>query len=129
MKAVVKNVTISPSRRTLAISDIHGNLPFLKGLLDKVEFGSNDDLFILGDILEKSAPSLETLRYVMELSKKYTVHTLLGNCDNITLAFVDGRDEIPDAFFAYWFESRKEKCTLVAMARLLGLNTDRKSVV
>ena len=61
MKAVVKNVTISPSRRTLAISDIHGNLPFLKGLLDKVEFGSNDDLFILGDILEKSAPSLETL--------------------------------------------------------------------
>ena len=124
MKAVVKNVTISPSRRTLAISDIHGNLPFLKGLLDKVEFGSNDDLFILGDILEKSAPSLETLRYVMELSKKYTVHTLLGNCDNITLAFVDGRDEIPDAFFAYWFESRKEKCTLVAMARLLGLNTD-----
>lgn len=124
MKAVVKQVKISPHRRTLAISDIHGNLPFLKGLLQKVGFGAGDDLFILGDILEKSEPSLETLRYVMELSEKYTVHTLLGNCDNIILAFTDGRDQISDDFFAYWFGTRKEKCTLVKMARLLGMGAD-----
>lgn len=127
MNAVVKHVEISPCRRTLAVSDIHGNLSFLKGLLDKVGFGPDDELFILGDILEKSEHSLETLRFVMELSKKYTVHTLLGNCDNITLAFVDGRDEIPDDFFEYWFRTRKEKCTLVEMAHLLGLKTDSPS--
>lgn len=121
MKAVVKRIEISKTRRTLALSDIHGNLPFLRGLLDKAGFGPEDDLFILGDILEKSEGSLETLRFIMELSEKYTVHTLLGNCDNITLAFIDGRDEIPEAFFEYWFRTRKEKCTLVNMARLLGL--------
>ncbi len=121
MKAVVKQIEISKTRRTLALSDIHGNLPFLRGLLDKAGFGPEDDLFILGDILEKSEGSLETLRFIMELSEKYTVHTLLGNCDNITLAFIDGRDEIPEAFFEYWFRTRKEKCTLVNMAGLLGL--------
>ena len=121
MKAVVKQVEISKTRRTLALSDIHGNLSFLKELLDKVGFGPDDDLFILGDILEKSKPSLETLRFVMDLSEKYTVHTLMGNCDNITLAFIDGRDEMPDAFFEYWFRTRREKCTLVQMARLAGV--------
>lgn len=124
MKAVVKKVEISKTRRTLVISDIHGNLPFLKGLLDKVEFGPDDDLFALGDILEKSEGSLETLRFIVELSKKHTVHTLMGNCDNITLAFIDGRDEMPDDFFEYWFRTRKEKCTLVQMARLAGVSVE-----
>ena len=124
MNAVVKRVAISSAHRTLVLSDIHGNLSFLKGLLDKVGFGANDELFILGDILEKSEFSLETLRFVMELSKKYAVHTLLGNCDNITLAFVDGRDGIPEAFFEHWFRTRKEKCALVEMAGLLGLRAD-----
>ena len=121
MNAVVKNIEISSTRRTLVISDIHGNLPLLKGLLNKVGFGPNDDLFILGDILERSEQSLDTLRYVMELSRKYSIHTLLGNNDNIILAFTDGRDNIPDSFFEYWFRRQGEKSTLVKMARLLGL--------
>ena len=74
MNAVVKRVAISSAHRTLVLSDIHGNLSFLKGLLDKVGFGANDELFILGDILEKSEFSLETLRFVMKMKKKSEVY-------------------------------------------------------
>lgn len=124
MNAVVKQIELPRDRRVLAVSDIHGNLPFLKGLLDKVGFTPRDVLIILGDMLEKSEPSLETLRFIMELSESHTVHTLLGNCDNITLAFVDGRDQVPDEFFEYWFRTRKETCTLVKMARMAGAKLD-----
>jgi len=124
MKAKVEPLHLTPDRRALVISDIHGNLPLLQGLLSKVGFGPDDDLFILGDILEKAATSLETLRYVMDLSQEGNVHTLLGNNDNIILAFTDGVDHIPDAFFEYWFRLQGEKSTLVQMAHLLGLPID-----
>lgn len=121
MNAVVRPITLPPGRRTLVVSDIHGNLPYLKGLLRQVGFGSQDILLILGDILERSEGSLDTLRYVMELSEKYTVYTLLGNCDNITPAFVDRRPDIPQRFYEGWFRRQGERCTLVKMAHLAGV--------
>lgn len=81
MKARVKKLTLPENRRILAVSDIHGNLPYLKGLLEKARFGENDVLVIVGDLLEKGPRSLDTLRFVMELSEKYEVHTVCGNCD------------------------------------------------
>ncbi len=104
----------------LVISDIHGNLPFLKGLLAKVQFSKDDILLILGDILERSEGSLDTLRYVMELSRQYTVYTLMGNCDEITPNFVDGVEGIPTAFYERFFRIWGEKCALVKMAHLAG---------
>lgn len=121
MNAVVKQIEISSARRTMVLSDIHGNLPLLKGVLEKASFGPEDELYILGDILERSEKSLDALRYVMALSRTHRVHALLGNNDNIILAFTDGRDNISDSFFEYWFRLQEEKSTLVKMARLLGL--------
>lgn len=54
MRAVVRPLSLPADRRVLVISDIHGNLPFLKGLLKKVQFSTDDILLVLGDILEKS---------------------------------------------------------------------------
>lgn len=68
-------------RRIIAVSDIHANLPFFKALLDKVGFCSDDILIINGDFLEKGEHSLETLRYIMELSEAGNCHALCGNCD------------------------------------------------
>lgn len=81
MKERIVHLTLPPGRRIIAISDIHGNLPYLEGLLDKLRFDERDILFILGDFVEKGPESLKTLRYIMALSKKYTVYTLCGNCD------------------------------------------------
>lgn len=121
-KAVVRPIELPPGRRVLVISDIHGNLPLLKGVLGKAGFCGEDILIILGDILERNEGSLDTLRYVMELSEKYTVYTLLGNCDNIIPAFVDQRYIFSDEFYhKRWFGRLGEKSVLVKMAHLAGV--------
>jgi len=120
-KAEVRRLELPPGRRVLVVSDIHGNLPFLKGVLAKAGFSGDDVLIILGDILERSEGSLDTLRYVMELSQSHTVYSILGNCDNIIPEFVRGRADIPADFYPRWFARLGERCTLVKMAHLAGV--------
>ena len=87
--ARVKYPVIEPGRRMLVISDIHANLPYFHGLLDKVGF-SDDDLLILdGDFLEKGKESLKTLREVMALCEKGNVLPIMGNCDDWGAIFRD----------------------------------------
>jgi len=88
--AQVVRPDIQPGRRVIAVSDVHGNLPFLKGVLDKIRFGPEDVLVIVGDLLEKGQESLATLRFVMELQKTRTVYPLCGNCDYIDQCFLSG---------------------------------------
>lgn len=88
--AQVIRPAIEPGRRVAAVSDIHGNLPFLKGILEKIRFTPDDVLIIVGDLLEKGRDSLATLRYVLELQKTHTVYTLCGNCDYIDRMFLEG---------------------------------------
>ena len=82
--------SIEPGRRVLAVSDVHGNLPFLKGALETVNFAPDDVLVIVGDLLEKGKESLATLRYVMDLQKTHTVYMVSGNCDYIDQCFLSG---------------------------------------
>ena len=96
--AAVIRPAIGPGRRVVAVSDIHGNLPFLKGLLERVALTSDDVLVLVGDLLEKGLDSLATLRYVMELQEKYTVYPLCGNCDYIDHMFLEGGNPGDDAF-------------------------------
>ena len=51
----------------------------------------DDILILLGDLLERSESSLDTLRYVMALSQTHRVHTLLGNCDRLRGQTGNGR--------------------------------------
>lgn len=81
MKARVFRPDLPKGRRILAISDIHGNLSYFRALLDKVTFCEKDILILLGDFLEKGPQSLDTLRFIMELTEKYTVWPVCGNCD------------------------------------------------
>ena len=96
--AAVIRPAIEPGRRVVAVSDIHGNLPFLKGLLERAALTPDDVLILVGDLLEKGRDSLTTLRYVMELREKYTVYPLCGNCDYIDHMFLEGGDPGDDAF-------------------------------
>ena len=96
--AAVIRPAIGPGRRVIAVSDIHGNLPFLEGLLERVALSPDDVLILVGDLLEKGRDSLATLRYVMELQKRYTVYPLCGNCDYIDHMFLEGGNPGDDAF-------------------------------
>lgn len=90
---------IEPGRRVVAVSDVHGNLPLLRGLLEQVRFSPDDVLVIVGDLLEKGRDSLATLRYVLDLQKTHTVYTLCGNCDYIDRMFLEGGGPVDEAFF------------------------------
>ena len=96
--AAVIRPPIEPGHRVVAISDVHGNLPFLKGLLERVALTPDDVLILVGDLLEKGRDSLATLRYVMELQRKYTVYPLCGNCDYIDHMFLEGGKPGDSAF-------------------------------
>ena len=80
-RANVLRLELPQDRRILAVSDVHGNLPYLRGLLEKVGFCPDDVLILVGDLLEKGRQSLDTLRYVTALSKTHTVRAVSGNCD------------------------------------------------
>lgn len=67
--------------RIFAVSDVHGNLDYLRRLLEKIEFSPADTLVLVGDLLEKGPRSLDTLRYVLELQRTHRVWAVSGNCD------------------------------------------------
>lgn len=95
----------APGRRTLAVSDIHANLPYFRALLSRCGFCADDELIIVGDFLEKGEKSLETLRFIMELSGRGNVHALCGNCDTWYEIFAMG--ERGDAMSLEYVRSRR----------------------
>lgn len=103
--ATVIRPQIEPGRRVIAVSDIHGNLPFLKGVLEKARFSPEDVLVLVGDLFEKGFESLHVLRWLMELSHTHTVFALCGNCDYIDRVFLEGRAGIDEELwpvFRFW---------------------------
>ena len=90
------NVKFEEGKRIIVVSDIHGDLTTFKKLLNKCEYNEEEDyLIILGDFLEKGTEILDTVHYVMELSKKERVYVLKGNCDR-ALEYCSNDDGLQD---------------------------------
>jgi len=113
----IEHLTLPPGRRILCVSDIHGNLPYLQGLLKKCAFSADDVLIIVGDLLEKGPWSLDTLRFVVELSKTHEVHMVSGNCDWwVPLMF-----EVGPLEGNLWYINNKPFCLARQMCEELGI--------
>jgi len=66
--------------RMLVIPDVHGCLQTLKALLDQVRLSTKDQLFFLGDYIDKGPDSLGVLALLMELvNTGYQVYPIRGN--------------------------------------------------
>ena len=85
--ARVEKISLRTFRCTAVISDIHGKLSYLRGLLERLALTEEDALIFLGDMVEKGPESLATLRYIMALREQCNVFALLGNCDGWHAAF------------------------------------------
>ena len=77
----VSHPRLDDSRRIVVISDIHGNLPYLRGLLEKIHLRRDDQLVLLGDLVEKGPENLATLQYILSLRARCRLYPVLGNCD------------------------------------------------
>lgn len=114
-RAIVARANFPQGRRVVAVSDIHGNLPFFRALMEKIKLSPDDILVLVGDLLEKGRDSLALLRYVMELERTHTVYSLCGNCDGLVLRFFE-TDTLDGRFFSAYLPRHPES-TLRQLAR------------
>lgn len=102
MQTIIKKINIPSNKRMIVTSDVHGHYYHLKNILKKVNFTTEDILFIVGDIIEKGPLCLKTLHYVMELCGSHTVYPLMGNVDAARLLmFEDNSMENSEKIFKY----------------------------
>ena len=72
--------------RKYAISDIHGCLITLKELLQKLGVSTDDELYFLGDYVDRGPDSKGVIDYLMELKELgYQIRTLYGNHEQMLL--------------------------------------------
>ena len=75
------------NRRQIAISDIHGCLKSFRTLLEeKVRFTLADELYLIGDFIDRGKDSKAVVDYVLNLQNKgFTVFCLMGNHEDMML--------------------------------------------
>lgn len=69
-----------------AVSDIHGCYTQFQHLLDKIALAGDDELYILGDVIDRGPKSPEMLRWCVEAPAN--VHVLLGNHEDMAACVV-----------------------------------------
>ncbi len=78
--------------RQFAISDIHGCHLTFKALLDKIAFSTSDELYLLGDYIDRGPDSKNVLDTIFELQQNnYNLQCLRGNHEQMLLDEADQR--------------------------------------
>ncbi|MBR5311672.1 MAG: metallophosphoesterase [Clostridia bacterium] len=65
---------------TYVMSDLHGYYEKYKKMLDTISFSDEDELYILGDVVDRGPQSAELL---LDMSMRSNVYPILGNHDMI----------------------------------------------
>lgn len=73
-------------KRTFAISDIHGCYKTFESLLNKIGLNLDDELYLLGDYIDRGPYSKKVLDYILRLNKAgYNLSCLRGNHEQMML--------------------------------------------
>jgi len=89
-----KRVARNKYGRRIAIGDIHGCYFAFKKLLEKLKLTKNDQIFLLGDLIDKGRDSSKVLDIVIELKENdYQIFPIKGNHEEkLFLAYNCGFD-------------------------------------
>lgn len=64
------------------VSDIHGNLENWKSILGKINLNGGDELYVLGDVIDRHPHGIDILLQIMSMKN---VHMILGNHEYMML--------------------------------------------
>lgn len=64
------------ARHTYVMSDLHGQYEAFTNMLHMIQFTEEDELYILGDVIDRGTHSIECIKWILEHDN---VLTLLGN--------------------------------------------------
>ncbi|MBX2840334.1 MAG: serine/threonine protein phosphatase [Flammeovirgaceae bacterium] len=93
-----KNIKLTYSiplskKRRFVTSDIHGCFNTLKALISKIELTISDQLFLLGDYVDRGPGSSRVIDYILKLQEEnYQVFPLRGNHEEMYLDFEEKND-------------------------------------
>ena len=87
---------------TYCISDIHGCYDEFMELLRKIDFRSDDTLYILGDVIDRGSESIKCLRYTMEAAN---IKLLMGNYEQMMLDALANGYEKDNSQMASWLDN------------------------
>lgn len=82
---------MSDQGRIIAIGDIHGCRTALEHLLHRLRLNSQDQLIILGDVVDRGPDSCGVVTDLLQLQERYQVTCLLGNHEQMLLDAIEGR--------------------------------------
>lgn len=72
--------------RRFAIGDIHGCFQTFVNLIDRLELTRHDQVFILGDMINRGPYSILVVEYILQLLQEgYQIFPLLGNHEQLVL--------------------------------------------
>lgn len=76
-----------------AISDIHGCFHTFKELLNKIGLNKSDELYLLGDYINRGSNSKEVIDFVIDLqNQNYAIKTLKGNHEEMVFDSIELED-------------------------------------
>lgn len=64
------------------MSDLHGEYDKYLAMLEKIHFGDDDELFILGDVVDRGSKPVEILQ---DMSMRHNVYPIIGNHDQMAI--------------------------------------------
>ena len=85
MEEIIPTVNNSSFARVIALGDLHGCFDKLMSLWRKLEVTDNDLVIFLGDYIDRGPQVAETIKWILEQSKKDNFIFLRGNHEQMIL--------------------------------------------
>ena len=117
-----------------AVSDIHGCYDKYKELLKKIDFGPNDTLYVLGDVIDRGP---DGFKIMLDMAQRPNVVNLMGNHEAMALdalhRILNAAEENGEIVLSgddadtvdLWFYNGGE----LSLADFLWLNDEQKQIV
>jgi serine/threonine protein phosphatase 1 len=89
--------------RNLAIGDIHGCYHSFKKLLEKVKLSKDDNLYILGDMINRGNYSSMVINYILKKQEKgYNIFPIKGNHEQMFINLINESPALIKKYTKYY---------------------------